>query len=84
MSLATGDKNIVLIINLIDKSVLMRDPSRPVLRLIKLEKFRFFDSLKWGAFYTFQKFQYFRKDLLVINCLIAKIIKKEYPYILLN
>ena len=36
VSLATGDKNIVLIINLVNLSVLNCDSSRPVTRLIKL------------------------------------------------
>lgn len=75
MPFATGNKNIALIINLIDKSMFMSDSSRPVTCLIKLEEFRLSNSLKWGAFYTFQKFQYLLKDLLVVNCPIAEIIK---------
>ena len=75
MSLTTCNKNIILVINFIDKSMLMSDSSRPVTCLIKLEKFRFANSLKWSALYTFKNFQYLFKDLLVVNRPIAKIIK---------
>ena len=75
MTLATRDKNIVLIINLINKSMLICDSSRLVTSLVKFKEFRFSDSLEWRAFYTFQKIQYFLENLLVINCPIAKIIK---------
>ena len=75
MPFTTGNENIILIINIINKSMFKRNSSRPITCLIKSERFRFANSLEWGSAYAFKKFKNFLKDLLVINCPIAEIIK---------
>jgi uncharacterized membrane protein HdeD (DUF308 family) len=75
MPFTTGNKNIVMIINFINKPVLISYSSRSITGFIEFKKFRLSNSLIRGAFYAFNKFKYLFENLLVINRPVTKILK---------
>ncbi len=52
MTFTTGNKNIVLLVNPINKSVFVGNPARPIAGLVELECFGFPNPLIWSSNYT--------------------------------
>ncbi len=59
MTFTTGNKNIVLLVNFINKPVFVGYAARPVTRLVELECFWFSYSLIWSSLDAFQKLDNF-------------------------
>ena len=75
MTFTTGNKNIILLVNPINKSVFMGNAARPIAGLVELERFGLSNPLIRGSFDAFQKFNNFPEHFLVVNGPIAKVIK---------
>jgi hypothetical protein len=61
--------------DLVYQSMAFCYPSRPIPRLVEPERFWFSNSLVRSAFYTFKKFEYLFKNLLIVDCPVAKVFK---------